>query len=122
MHGSYAALVSGRSIEGWSTLVFNICTYLIHLPFPFCEGLATLTGAPCESIALQAQPPSSNGGNGEEAEGLDEDMIWARLISSRQAGSFNLLSILKLYRSISFFIFYSRFSDGSLLRWRNNED
>lgn len=97
MHGSYAALVSGRSIEGWwFFLVINVFTYFIYLPFFVCEGLATLTGAPCESIALQAQPPSSNGGSGEEAEGLDEDMIWARLISSRQAGSFNLLSILKL--------------------------
>lgn len=66
IHGGYAALVSGRSIE----------------------GLASLTGAPCESISLQAQP-SANGGNsnGEESEGLDEDLIWARLLSSRTAGS-----------------------------------
>lgn len=52
------------------------------------SGLATLTGAPCESISLQAQPSSTNGGSAEEVEGLDEDMIWARLISSRQAGLF----------------------------------
>ena len=51
---------------------------LIHL------GLATLTGAPCESIALQLQ--QSNNGISEETEGLDEDLIWARLLSSRAAG------------------------------------
>jgi len=62
IHGSYAALVSGRSIE----------------------GLATLTGAPCESIALQPQP--MNNGISEETERLDEDLIWARLLSSRAAG------------------------------------
>lgn len=61
IHGGYGALVSGRSIE----------------------GLASLTGAPCESISLQ---PSINGSSGEEAEGLDEDLIWARLLSSRTAG------------------------------------
>lgn len=52
------------------------------------SGLASLTGAPCESISLQ---PSINGSSGEEAEGLDEDLIWARLLSSRTAGSPSLI-------------------------------
>ncbi|XP_058468124.1 calpain-D isoform X2 [Malaya genurostris] len=57
LHGCYEALVSGRAIE----------------------GLATLTGAPCESIPLQ---PSSMPSLSDDD--VDRDLIWAQLLSCRQ--------------------------------------
>lgn len=88
VHGCYESLASGRSIE----------------------GLATLTGAPCETITLQSLPTTSSFRLPENEEGgdstttqvestttkensqesqqtiLDHDLIWAQLLSSRDAG------------------------------------
>jgi len=58
MHGCYEALVSGRAIE----------------------GLATLTGAPCESVPLQSSSLQS------PDDELDSEFIWAQLLSSREQG------------------------------------
>ncbi|XP_071847234.1 calpain-15-like [Apostichopus japonicus] len=54
MNGSYEALISGRC---W-------------------EGLATLTGASCETVKLQSSEENS----------VNESLIWATILSSKEAG------------------------------------
>ncbi|GBP05145.1 Calpain-D [Eumeta japonica] len=49
-------------------------------------GLCTLTGAPCESVSLQAGGGGCGAGAGPmPLEQLDRDLVWAQLLSSRQA-------------------------------------
>lgn len=48
-------------------------------------GLCTLTGAPCESVSLQAGAGGAGGAGPAPLEELDRDLVWAQLLSSRQA-------------------------------------
>ena len=63
--GSYEAIVSGQA----------------H------EGLAMLTGAPCEGMRFRGNAPDGHeeDAGGLSVQGLDHDIIWARLISYHQA-------------------------------------
>jgi calpain-15 len=66
LYGSYEALVSGRTIE----------------------GLSTLTGSPTQCVQLH---PNTNLQNNEK---IDVDLVWTKLLSSRFEFSTFSLSII----------------------------
>ena len=57
LNGNYESLIAGQTVE----------------------GLSTLTGYPCESIRLEASSSTSE-------EDIDLEMIWARMLSMKEAG------------------------------------
>jgi hypothetical protein len=71
LYGCYEALVSGRTIE----------------------GLSTLTGSPIQCIQLH---PNTNLKNNEK---IDVDLVWTKLLSSRFEFSTFSLSIIVLNKS-----------------------
>lgn len=81
-HGCYAALASGRSIEGLATLTGAPCETITLQPNVSCTSTSPSTTL--SSSANQSEPAPSS--TDQYVEDIDEDLIWAQLLSSRSAG------------------------------------
>lgn len=79
-HGCYAALASGRSIEGLATLTGSPCETITLQPSIFCTSTSPSISLPATNQLTEPNVPS------EYVEEIDEDLVWAQLLSSRSAG------------------------------------
>lgn len=80
-HGCYAALASGRSIEGLATLTGSPCETITLQPNISCTSTS-----PSVSLPAANQNASEPNVSSEYVEEIDEDLVWAQLLSSRSAG------------------------------------
>lgn len=94
-HGCYAALASGRSIEGLATLTGAPCETITLQPNISCTSTTPstqVTPAQAQSAALSSNnqdnnnSSNSNNSTDQHVEEIDEDLVWAQLLSSRSAG------------------------------------
>lgn len=81
-HGCYAALASGRSIEGLATLTGAPCETITLQPNVSCTSTSPSTTLPSSTNQSEPVPSSTD----QYVEDIDEDLIWAQLLSSRSAG------------------------------------
>lgn len=81
-HGCYAALASGRSIEGLATLTGAPCETITLQPNVSCTSTSPSTTLPTATSINETVPNSTD----QYVEEIDEDLIWAQLLSSRSAG------------------------------------
>lgn len=100
-HGCYAALASGRSIEGLATLTGAPCETILLQPNNSCRSTLPFTSSTSNdqqsggsSSTNHNNIPNNTSGSqheidhqqGDTVDQIDEDLIWARLLSSRSAG------------------------------------
>lgn len=81
-HGCYAALASGRSIEGLATLTGAPCETITLQPYVSCTSTSPSTSTPVDAIPNEPNVSSTD----QHVEEIDEDLVWAQLLSSRSAG------------------------------------
>lgn len=81
VHGCYAALASGRSIEGLATLTGAPCETITLQPTISCTSTSPSTACPTSGQNDIAASPTD-----QHIEEIDDDLIWAQLLSSRSAG------------------------------------
>lgn len=90
-HGCYAALASGRSIEGLATLTGAPCETITLQPNVSCTSTTPSTSLAARSNTTNAfgynsSEPAMASSSTDHVEEIDEDLIWAQLLSSRSAG------------------------------------
>lgn len=86
-HGCYAALASGRSIEGLATLTGAPCETITLQPNVSCTSTSPSTFAPVGSVENNTNNRErSSTATDHYVEEIDQDLVWAQLLSSRGAG------------------------------------